>query len=67
MESMVNFANRVLDRTGIAIDEIPDGVPDDILGGHIMCRRGHLYVVGVGYPDENDGAEVYREVRVVRL
>lgn len=66
MESRKNFAARVLARTGMQLADIPAGKLEDLIGGHIMCRRGPVTVVGVGYPtQEPDGTEVYDQFVVV--
>ena len=50
-------------------DDIPRGEDNDIIGGHIFCKRWDVYVVGVGYPDEDPetGEETYHEFKVVDL
>lgn len=53
-ESQKNFGARVIEQTGLRLDEIPAGVAEDILGGKILCRRGDTVIVTVGYPDRVD-------------
>lgn len=66
MESEGDFEKRVLARTGVPLADIPAGRTEDLIGGHIFCRRGGLYVVGVGYPtQEPDGSETYQTFRLV--
>ena len=50
-EAETHFHERVKGATGLDWDSIPVGVPDDIIGSTILCRRGSTYVLGVGYPD----------------
>lgn len=69
METMESFEARVLARTGLTLEEIPEGEPGDIIGGHIFVRHGGLYVVGTGYPDrdEETGEEMYSAFVRVQL
>ncbi|MDP3909272.1 MAG: hypothetical protein Q8Q14_02685, partial [Gemmatimonadales bacterium] len=52
---------RVFEATGVRLRDIPVGIPDDVIGGKILCRRGDEYVITVGYPDyeDDDGCEVW--------
>ena len=69
LESMENFKDRVEEQTGIPFDQIPKGEENDIIGGHIFCKKDNVYVVGIGYPDEDPdtGEETYHQFRVVDL
>ena len=50
------------------LQEIPRGTPDDIVSGHILARKGDLYIVGVGNPtEEEDGTYTYHEFRIVDM
>ena len=71
-ESDEDFKKRVEERTDLSLDSIPEGSKEDVIGGHIFCKRttleGHQeYVMGVGYPEQtSDGDEIYNQfVRVV--
>lgn len=64
-ETVESFVDRVFDATGIALAAIQDGVPEDMLAGHIFCRRGPTAVVSYGYPVETSDGPVYREFRVI--
>lgn len=64
-ETAEQFADRVFDATGIALNAIPDGVPEDMLAGQILCRRGPTAIVSYGYPIETSDGPVYREFRVI--
>jgi hypothetical protein len=67
-ESFPHFEARVLRRTGFTLGEIPQGTEEDVLAGHIFCKFGNLYVVGVGYPDQDEeGEEFYSSFRQVTL
>ena len=67
-ESFAHFEARVLRRTGFTLGDIPQGTEEDVLAGHIFCKFGTLYVVGVGYPDQDeDGEEFYTSFRQVTL
>ena len=70
-ESFESFSARVLARTGVALNEIAGGTPDNLLGGHIFCARGNTFVVAVGYPshEDEDGCPVWgaESFRVVNL
>ena len=69
-ETAEEFKKRVEERTGIKYDDIPRGVPEDLQGGEILCKRGEVYVVTFGYPDEEDsktGEKTYTNFRVVDL
>lgn len=68
-EAMDAFKKRVEERIDIKYDDIPKGEPDDLLGGHIFCKRGEVYVIGVGYPDQDPetGEETYNEFKIVDL
>lgn len=67
MES--EFEARVLERTGHRLADMPRLPAKYVLGGHIMCRRGNMFVVTVGYPDyeEEDGTPIYSEFGIVDL
>ena len=67
MESIVSFRNRVAERTGTNLKNIPIGCQEDIQQGQILCRRGDIIVVTSGYPENIDGEEIYREFLVVDL
>lgn len=69
MESDAEFEARVLERTGHRLADMPRLPAEHVLGGHIMCRRGSVYVVTVGYPDyeEEDGTPIYSSFGVVDL
>ena len=66
-----DFKNRVEERTGMTLESIPEGSEEDVIGGHIFCKRatheGQEYVMGMGYPEQTpDGDEIYDQfVRVV--
>lgn len=64
-ETPDHFAARVEARTGVALAAIPDGAPELMLGGQILCRRGRTTVVTVGYPTVEDDGEVYTAFAVV--
>ena len=69
-ESEGDFERRVEERTGVKLKDIQKGERQDVVGGHIFCRRDELYVVNVGQPSqEEDGTEIYPEdgYRVVDL
>jgi len=69
-ESIEEFKKRVEESTGVKFDEIPVGEKDDLIGGHIFCKRGEVYVVGVDqYPDEDSktGEQLFKEFKVVDL
>lgn len=67
-ETMEQFKQRVEEQTGMKFDDIPHGEENDIIDGHIFCKHGDVYVVGIGYPEEEEeGEEVYSEFRVVDL
>lgn len=49
------FRCRIEDRTGVKYRQIPiSNDPNDLIGAHIMCHRGDVWVVAVGYPDRTD-------------
>ncbi len=60
-ESEQEFANRVLERTGVALDKMQEGTEDELIGSHIFCRRDNVWVVATGYPSrvEEDGGEFW--------
>jgi len=67
-ESEDRFKLLVKEATGLDLDQIPRGTKDD-LSEHIIARCKSVFVVGIGYPDEDDetGEEIYRDFRVVDL
>lgn len=75
VESDESFNQRVKERTGMTLESIPQGTEEDLIGGHIFCKRttlkgqelGQEFVVGVGYPEQDsEGQNFYDEfVRVV--
>ena len=73
IETLANFENRVLQATGVALQDIPAGNKEDLLQGSILCRRQGTYVVTAGYPagEDEDGAEFWAPVpssfRVVEM
>lgn len=68
METMTDFAARVLARTGVPLASLPVLTEMPPIGGHIFCRRGDTLVVGVGYPyEDEDGTEIWGEFAVVVL
>ena len=70
-ESDEDFKKRVEERTGMTLESIPEGSEEDVIGGHIFCKRttheGQEYVMGMGYPEQTpEGDEIYDQfVRVV--
>lgn len=48
------FAARVVETTGFALETLPRGVDDDLLGGQILAQHNGTYVVTYGYPDVTD-------------
>lgn len=65
-ESAAAFERRVLARIGQKFSSLPKGSEEDVIGGHIMCRRGRTFVVATDVPEVDDeGNEFYAEfVRV---
>lgn len=64
MESEQEFAKRVLERTGVVLTEMSEGSKDDLIGSHIFCRRGDVFVVATGYPtsvEEESGQEFWKD------
>lgn len=51
---MENFMKRAEEATGLKWDQIPDGVPDDMLGGQILAKFDKWVVVTHSYPDRKD-------------
>lgn len=68
MESAASFTARVLARTGFTPAQIPDGEPDDMLRGSIVCRSPHGTVVLTDHiGQDDDGYDIYaRAVMVER-
>jgi hypothetical protein len=65
-EEMRDFCRRVFNATGVLWEELPWGTFEDLRGGRIIARRGRLFVVALGHPDEDDdGNEVYHAWRRV--
>ena len=68
METMADYADHVLARTGTPLAEMPVLTEVPPIGGHIFCARGDTFVMGVGYPTvEEDGTETWEEFAVVVL
>jgi len=67
-ETQEQFEARVEQSTGMKFSEIPKGEPGDIVLP-ILEKKGNVYVVGFGYPDEDEdtGEKTYHEFRVVDL
>lgn len=64
MQNIENFPNRVFNRTGVNLRDMDVLVLQDGEGipGHIFCREGDNFVVGVGYPTlTEEGDEIYTE------
>ncbi len=69
MESEEFFAARVRERTGKNLNDLPRRVATtgDTMG-HIMCRRGNVYVCTVGEPFLiDDEGEYWDDFEVVIL
>lgn len=68
-ESEQEFAKRVLERTGVSLEKMQEGVEDEIIGSHIFCRRGDVFVVATGYPtrvEEESGQEFWEDPKCFR-
>lgn len=48
------WTQAVIDHTGYAPCDIPVGVPDDLLAGHVLASHGDLRLVTFGPPDTED-------------
>lgn len=50
------FSERVAARTGMALSEVPEGTPEDVVGGHIVAHdpETNTFVVFVGWPEHED-------------
>lgn len=66
METMESFEARVLAATGHPLFVLPVRVVrDGDTIGHILAKRGNMFVCGVGIPDEDiDGSECFRSFEV---
>lgn len=65
-ESEQQFAQRVLERTGVSLEDMQEGTVDDLVGSHIFARREKIWVIATGYPtrvDEETGEEFWEETR----
>ena len=67
-ESAETFKQRVLERTGLNIEEIPDGTEKDMLSGQIILSSPYgkvVYLEPTGEEDE-DGNTIYSKAVVVQ-
>lgn len=68
-ETEGDFAKRVLERTGVSLEEMEEGAEEDLIGSHIFCRHGDTWIVATGYPtrvDEETGTEFWDDPKCFR-
>ena len=56
MTPNTTFSERVHACTGMALHEVPEGTPSDVVGGHIVAHdpETNTFVVFVGWPEHED-------------
>ncbi|OGH91709.1 MAG: hypothetical protein A2534_04900 [Candidatus Magasanikbacteria bacterium RIFOXYD2_FULL_39_9] len=63
-ESEAEFAKRVLESTGVDLKDMQEGDQGELVGSHIFCQRGDVFVIATGYPsrtDETTGQEFWED------
>ena len=63
------FAKRVLERTGVSLEEMQEGSENELLGSHIFChnKESNMFVVATGYPSRvEDGQEFWDDPKCFR-
>ena len=66
-ETDEQFSARVRALTGFGLEQISDGVHEDLIGSSIVARRGDDVVLYVGNDPDADGPGDLSEYRLVRL
>ncbi len=69
IESEEAFAERVYKETGVKLEDMAEGTQGDLIGSHIFCKRGDVWIVATGYPtyqDEETGQEFWEDPKCFR-